>query len=103
MVFLRVSRRIMLLGSGALVLVSSACGDSSTAPGGESEIISRVTLTLTSPAGVALTTYIDDSDGNGPTAPSAQVAVPALVKGVTYSGVVKFENRLASPAEDITE
>ena len=25
-----------------------------------------------------------------------------MVKGVTYSGVVKFENRLASPAEDIT-
>ena len=103
MVFLRVSRRLMMLGSGALVLVASACGDSSTAPGGESETISRVTLTLTPPAGAALTTYIDDGDGSGPTAPAAQVGVPALVKGVTYSGVVKFENRLSSPVEDITE
>lgn len=103
MVFLRVSRRMMMLGSGALVLVASACGDSSTAPGGENETISRVTLALTSPAGAVLTTYIDDSDGNGPTAPTAQVGVPALVKGVTYSGVVKFENRLASPVENITE
>jgi hypothetical protein len=102
MVFLRASRRLMMLGSGALVLVASACGDSSTAPGGESETISRVTLTLTPPAGAAVSTYIDDSDGNGPTAPGAQVGVLALVKGVTYSGVVKFENRLASPVEDIT-
>lgn len=96
------SRRMMALGTGVLVSLA-ACGDSSTAPGGESEVISRVTLTLTpSTGGAALTTYIDDSDGNGPTAPSAQVAVPALVRGVTYTGTVKFENRLKSPAEDIT-
>ena len=93
----------MMLASAALALVASACGDSSTAPGGENETISRVTIALTSPAGAGLTTYIDDSDGNGPTAPTAQVGVPALVKGVTYSGVVKFENRLASPVENITE
>jgi hypothetical protein len=101
MTFRRVARGVLSIGS--VVLVATACGDSSTAPGGESEVISRVTLTLTSPTGAALTTFIDDSDGNGPTAPSAQVGVPALVRGVTYSGVVKFENRLTSPAEDITE
>jgi hypothetical protein len=96
------SRRLTALGS--LVLVSlGACGESSTAPGGESEVISRVTLTLTpATGGTALTTYIDDADGKGPTAPSAQVAVPALARGVTYTGTVKFENRLKSPAEDIT-
>lgn len=95
-------RRTMALGTGVLVSLA-ACGESSTAPGGESEVISRVTLTLTpSNGGAALTTYIDDSDGNGPTAPSAQVAVPALVRGVTYTGTVKFENRLKTPAEDIT-
>ena len=81
----------------------TGCGDSSTAPGGESEVISRVTLTLTpSTGGTALTTYIDDGDGKGPQAPSAQVGVPALVKGVTYAGTVKFENRLKSPTEDLT-
>jgi hypothetical protein len=96
------SRRWMALGSGMLVSLA-ACGDSSTAPGGESEVISRVTLTLTpSTGGAALTTYIDDPDGKGPTAPTAQVAVPALVRGVTYTGTVKFENRLKSPPEDIT-
>ncbi|MCA2992715.1 hypothetical protein [Gemmatimonas sp.] len=95
------SRRLMALGSGLLVSLA-ACGDSSTAPGGESEVISRVTLTLTPASGPALTTYIDDADGSGPTAPSAQVAIPALVRGVTYTGTVRFENRLVNPVEDIT-
>ena len=96
------SRRWMALGTGVLVSLA-ACGESSTAPGGESEVISRVTLTLTpSTGGTALTTYIDDPDGKGPQAPSAQVAVPALTRGVTYTGTVKFENRTKTPAEDIT-
>jgi len=97
------SRGVVLAGAGALVLAVSACGESSTAPGGDSEVISRVTLTLTPPAGGAvLSSFIDDSDGNGPTAPSAQVGTLALVRGITYSGTVKFENRLKTPAEDIT-
>jgi hypothetical protein len=96
------SRRVLALGSVVLVSLV-ACGESSTAPGGESEVISRVTLTLTpSNGGAALTTYIDDADGKGPTAPSAQVAIPALVRGVTYTGSVRFENRLVNPVEDIT-
>lgn len=93
--------RVLSLGAGALLL--AACGESSTAPGGESEVISRVTLTLTpSTGGNALVTYIDDADGNGPKAPTGQVTIPALAKGVTYTGTVKFENRTVSPAEDLT-
>jgi hypothetical protein len=98
----RSSLRGLVLGAAGLVALS-ACGDSSTAPGGESEVISRVTLTLTPPAGgAAITAYIDDADGNGPTAPSAQVGTLTLTRGVTYTGTVRFENRLASPVEDIT-
>lgn len=98
------SRRVAAaLGTGLLATLA-ACGESSTAPGGESEVISRVTLTLNpSAGGAALTAYIDDPDGNGPQAPSAQVGSLALVRGVTYTGTVKFENRLVNPAEDITE
>jgi hypothetical protein len=92
-------RAAALVAAAAL----AACGDSSTAPGGESEVISRVTLTLTPTSGAALTAFIDDSDGNGPTAPSAQQGTLTLAKGVTYTGTVKFENRLVTPAEDITE
>ena len=90
----------MAVMTGSMVL--AGCGDSSTEPGGESEVISRVTLTLAPSSGAALTSYIDDADGKGPQAPSAQVGALALAKGVTYTGTVKFENRLKSPAEDIT-
>jgi hypothetical protein len=97
------SRPLLTVGAVAVVSLATACGDSATAPGGESELISRVSLTLTpSNGGAAITTYIDDSDGNGPTAPSAQVGALALTRGVTYTGSVKFENRLKTPAEDIT-
>ena len=86
-----------------VALVASACGDSATAPGGESEVISRVTLSVTPQAGgTAQVVFIDDPDGNGPTAPSAQNGTLTLVSGTTYTGTVKFENRLKSPAEDIT-
>lgn len=80
----------------------AACGDSSTAPGGESEVISRVTLTLTPATGAALSAFIDDSDGNGPAAPSPQQGTLALARGVTYTGTARFENRLVTPVEDIT-
>jgi hypothetical protein len=100
---LMTSRRLMALGTGVLVTLA-ACGESSTAPGGESEVISRVTLTLTPSDGSApLVTFIDDPDGKGPQAPSAQANIPALARNVTYSGTVKFENRLKTPPEDITE
>jgi len=96
------SRSSFSAGSLALLVAASACGDSSTAPGGETEIISRVTLTLTAPGGAVQTVYVDDADGNGPTAPSAQVGTLTLARGVTYTGAVKFENRLVNPIVDIT-
>lgn len=95
--------RVLSLGAIALAALSTACGDSSTAPGGETEVISRVSLTVTpTGGGASQTIYIDDPDGNGPTAPSAQVGTMTLTRGVTYSGTVKFENRLVNPVEDIT-
>ncbi len=96
------TRRLITAGSLALLAAVSACGDSSTAPGGETEIISRVTLTVTSASGAVQTVYIDDADGNGPTAPSAQVGALSLARGVSYTGSVKFENRLVNPIVDIT-
>jgi hypothetical protein len=86
----------------AAVAGLAACGDSTTEPGGETEVISRVTVTLTPTAGAALTAFIDDADGNGPGAPSAQQGALALARNATYTGIVRFENRLASPVEDIT-
>lgn len=87
----------------ALTLVLASCkGDSITDPAGESEVISRVTLTLTPTVGAAITSYIDDPDGNGPSAPSAQVGALSLPAGSSWTGTVKFENRTVSPIADIT-
>lgn len=83
-------------------LALAACGDS-TGPGQEQELISRVTLTLTRVGGgTPQVVYIDDADGLGPAAPSAQVGTLTLVRGSTYTGSVLFENRLVSPPENIT-
>lgn len=100
-----VSPRRLLTGSGLLAaaIALAACGDSSTAPGGEQELISRVTVTLTPTSGSPIVSFIDDADGNGPQAPSAQSGAIALTVGATYTGTVTFENRLENPPEDITE
>ncbi|MDZ7632492.1 MAG: hypothetical protein U5K74_14375 [Gemmatimonadaceae bacterium] len=99
--FLRPARTPLALS--ALTLLLAACsGDSVVAPGGESEVISRVTLTLTPATGAAVSAYIEDADGNGPGAPSAQVGSLTLVPGTTYAGTIRFENRLVSPIENIT-
>jgi hypothetical protein len=87
----------------ALLLVLAACGgDSAVAPGGESELISRVTLSLTASSGATQSAYIDDPDGNGPQSPSAQVGTLALTNGQSYTGTVRFTNETVTPAEDIT-
>ena len=100
--FIRRSRAPFALTVAALALVSCK-GDSITDPAGETEVISRVTLTLTPPSGAAISAYIDDPDGNGPTAPSAQVGTLSLPVGTTFTGNVRFENRLVTPVENITD
>lgn len=102
---MRVFPRRVSLGSGLLAaaVALAACGDSSTAPGGEQELITRVTLTLTPVSGAPIVSFIDDADGNGPQAPSAQSGVITLAAGATYTGTVRFENRLENPPENITE
>ena len=98
---LRQTRAPMALA--ALTLLLASCkGDSITDPAGETEVISRVTLTLTPTTGAPITAYIDDPDGNGPTAPSAQVGTLSLPAGSSWTGAIKFENRTVSPVADIT-
>lgn len=100
-----VSTRRFFAGSGVLAaaFALAACGESSTAPGGEQELITRVTITLTPTSGSPIVSFIDDPDGNGPLAPLPQSGAIALTAGATYTGTVKFENRLENPPEDITE
>ena len=95
-------RSFRLAVPAAALTVLAACGDSTTAPGGEVELITRVTLQMTDGTGT-ITSFIDDADGNGPAAPSAQNGAIALVAGRAYTGTILFENRLETPPENITE
>ncbi len=98
----RSSRAPLALTALALVLASCK-GDSVTDPGGETEVISRVTLTLTPTVGAAVSAYIEDADGNGPNAPAAQVGTLAMPTGATFTGAIRFENRLVTPIANITD
>ncbi len=103
---MHLTSRKLWRGASAILLLAtaSACGESSTEPGGEQELITRVTLTLTPVAGGSpIVAYIDDPDGAGPLPPSAQVGALTFGPGAAYTGTVKFENRLENPPEDITE
>ena len=100
--FLRRARSPIALTALSLALVSCR-GDSITDPAGETEVISRVTLTLTSAGGAATSAFIEDADGNGPNPPSAQVGTLILPSGTTATGTIRFENRLVTPVENITD
>jgi hypothetical protein len=93
--------RTPLVLSAALV-VTACGGDSVVDPAGETEVISRVSLTFTPTTGAAQTAYIDDPDGNGPLPPSAQVGTLSVPAGGSVSGTLLLENRLKTPAENIT-
>ena len=95
-------RPFRLAVPAAALALLAACGDSTTAPGGETELISRVTVVLTDGTST-ITSFIDDPDGNGPTAPAAQNGAIALQVGRAYTGTILFENRLETPPENITE
>ena len=99
---LRHTRAPLALAALSFALVSCR-GDSITDPAGETEVISRVTLTLTSATGVVTSAFIEDADGNGPNAPSAQAGTLSLPAGTTATGTIRFENRLVTPIENITD
>lgn len=99
---LRSTRAPLAITALTLLLVSCS-GDSITDPAGESEVISRVTVSLTATSGAVASAYIEDADGNGPNAPSAQVGTLGLPAGTTATGTVRFENRLVTPVENITD
>lgn len=89
----------------ALALLSLAaaagCGSDASDAGNENEVITTVTLTFTpSGGGTAVSAKVDDPDGDGGKPP---VADPLTLAPGMYDVAVKFENRLETPPEDITE
>ncbi|HYE58686.1 MAG TPA: hypothetical protein VD948_09280 [Rhodothermales bacterium] len=90
-----------ILVAAALVATSILTSCDSVEPGdggGENELITRVTLTLTPQGGgTPVTATYADADGDGILDPG-EFTTLALRAGTTYTGAVTF----ASPDEDVT-
>lgn len=91
-----------LVASSSLI---AACGDDGSSCSGSNcleEVITTVTLTLTpSGGGAPIVAEFDDPDGDGGDPP--MIDSLALVDGTTYAVTVGFQNRLETPAEEITD
>lgn len=96
-----VSRSLILSLATASLVATAACSDDATTPS-EQEVITTVTLTFT-PAGGGTPVVVayDDPDGDGGAAPTIDAL--GLVAGTTYDTTVRFQNKLETPAEEITD
>jgi hypothetical protein len=86
----------------ALVLITTlaACGGDGGAIENEQEIITTVILTFTPQAGGApIVAVADDPDGDGG---NPETVDPITLPAGIYNLVVAYENRLETPAENIT-
>ncbi|WP_237275713.1 type 1 periplasmic binding fold superfamily protein [Tenacibaculum ovolyticum] len=82
-------------------LAITSCSDDTPVPVHEEEVITTMTIELTpNGGGDKVTILSDDKDGEGPTAP--EVTGGNLTANTTYNAVIKLENKLESPAENIT-
>lgn len=89
-----------LIGLSALAALPG-CDDGGGGSENENEVITSVVLTFTPSGGGAARTFtFDDPDGDGGAAPTIDTIT--LTDGAAYTATVKFENRLETPAEDIT-
>jgi len=68
----------------------------------EEEVITTMTVTLTSSGNSTVTLKSQDLDGDGPNAPEITVS-GNLAANATYSGSIELLNETETPAEDITE
>lgn len=88
----------------AVLVVSgaAACGDDGSDGGNENEVITTVELTFTpTGGGTAIVAAADDPDGDGGNPPSIDPV--NLANGVTYTMTVRFQNKLETPPEEITD
>lgn len=88
--------------SGLFALASmllSACSDDGAATN-ENEVITTVILKFTPASGAAVTATFNDPDGDGGAAPTID---PINLAAGNYTLTLQFQNRLASPQEEITD
>ncbi len=98
-------RTSLVLALSVGVLALAACGDDGgTECSGSNcleELITTVTVTLTPSGGSPIVAEFDDPDGDGGEPPTIDTI--ALVANTTYTVTVGFQNRLETPAEEITD
>lgn len=82
------------------LLLLAACGEDPDA-GDPGEVITTVMLEVTPPGGTTTTFTFDDPDGDGGSPPTADMVT--LTAGTTYMLAVRFQNRLETPPEEITD
>lgn len=95
--------RIALASTLMLSLASlAACGDDGAGPQNEGEVITTVLLELTQAGGSTTNTFTwNDADGDGGNPPTIDTV--QLLDGTSYAAVVRFQNRLEDPPEEITD
>jgi hypothetical protein len=96
-------RHLFSLFLATSLSVHTACSDDDVEGGGnEEEVITTITLSFT-PAGggEAVTAAFDDADGDGGEAPTVDPI--NLATATTYDLTVRFQNKLETPAEEITD
>ena len=100
--WMRRTAPLCLLGLAMAVPACDSEDDDHGDEHGESEVISRVTLTFTPDGGGdAVVASFDDPDGDGGMSGSSDAIT--LAAGTSYTMTVEFVNALEDPAEDITE
>jgi hypothetical protein len=80
----------------------AACGGDDGGVVNENEVITTVLLELTpGDGGAAVTAAFNDPDGDGGAVPTIEPLV--LASGKTYAMTVRFQNRLETPPDEITD
>ncbi|MEP2236920.1 MAG: type 1 periplasmic binding fold superfamily protein [Maribacter sp.] len=93
-------KTVLALSLMATVMTSCSSDDDTPEIVNEEEIITTMTVTLTSADGTAIL-QSQDLDGDGPNAPV--ITADNLTANTTYSGSIELLNETETPAEDITE
>jgi hypothetical protein len=86
----------------SLTLVTACSDDDDSGATNEEEVITTVSLTFTpASGGAAITAAFDDPDGDGGAAPTVDPL--HLAAGTTYAVAVRFQNKLETPPDEITD
>ena len=97
------TRKFMsMLAIASLIMASCSNDDDNPAPVNEEELITTLTITLTSGTETITLKSFDEDGADGPTAPEITVSGPLKVN-TTYTGAITLLNESENPAENINE